>query len=96
MIATAESFDNGGFVAPGPDATFVYLSRSADPQTKQLIFAFSEGQPEPNGRKIEMNWLTPAHLELAYQGERTIDFQAVKYAGVEISVRELSQKAARP
>jgi hypothetical protein len=40
-----------------------------------------------------MNWLTPTHLELTYKGRRTLDFEAVKCHGVDISVRELSGDA---
>jgi hypothetical protein len=37
--------------------------------------------------QVKMDWLSPSHLELTYEGQRTIDFQAVRYAGVDISVR---------
>ena len=90
MIATAEAFDNGGFVSPGPPATFVYLNWTTGAQPKMLIFAFSDGPPEPDAMKVGMKWLTPTHLELTYKRQRTIDFQAVKCAGVDISVQELS------
>jgi hypothetical protein len=90
MIATADTFANGGFVAPGPDATLVYLNWTTGSQPKMLILAFSDGQSEPGDMKVQMNWLGPTHLELACKGQRTIDFQAVKYAGVDISVRELA------
>ena len=50
-----------------------------------LIFALSEGPPD--GMQVKMDWLSPSHLELTYEGQRTIDFQAVRYAGVDISVR---------
>ena len=93
MVATAEVFANGGFVAPGPDATFVYLNWNAGSQPRMLILAFSGGQSEPDGIRLAMNWLTPTNLDLAYKGQRNIDFQAVKCAGVDISVRELTSKA---
>ena len=89
MIATAEAFDNGGFVAPGPNVTFVYLNHSAGSQQRMLILAFSEGQTETDGMKVGMDWLTSTHLELMCKGRHTIDFQAIKYAGVDISLREL-------
>lgn len=90
MIATTDVFANGGFIAPGPDATFVYLNWTSGSQPKKLILAFSDGQSESDGMKVGMTWLTPAHLELTYKGQRTIDFQAVKCDGIDISVRELS------
>jgi len=41
-------------------------------------------------RGVEMKWITPTHLDLAYKGQRTLDFQAVKCAGIDISVRDVS------
>jgi hypothetical protein len=84
MIAMAEAFTNGGFVAPGPATTLVYLKGTTGSQKAMLILAFSEGLPD--SMQVKMSWLSPMHLEVTYEGERTIDFQAVKYAGVDISV----------
>jgi hypothetical protein len=50
-----------------------------------LIFSFSEGPVD--GMQVKMAWLSPTQLELTYEGQHTIDFQAVKCAGVDISVR---------
>jgi hypothetical protein len=85
MVAKAEVFTNGGFAAPGPSTTFVYLKQTTGSEKAVLIFAFSQGPPE--GMQVKMDWLNPAHLELTYEGQHTIDFQAVRYAGVDISVR---------
>jgi len=85
MVAKAEEFTNRGFAAPGPSTTFVYLKQTTGSQKAVLIFAFSEGPPD--GMPVKMGWLSPSHWELTYEGQRTIDFQAVKYAGVDISVR---------
>ena len=85
MVATAETFTNGGFAAPGPATTLVYLKETAGSQKPMLIFAFSEGPPD--SMQVTMNWLSSAHLELVYVGKRNIDFQSVRYAGVDISVR---------
>ncbi len=60
-----------------------------------LILEFSGGQSESDGMRVGMNWLTPTHLELTYKGQRTIDFQAVKCAGVDVSVRDLSSEAIK-
>lgn len=38
----------------------------------------------------KVNWLTPSHLEITYRQPASIDFQAIKCAGIEISVRDLS------
>ena len=52
---------------------------------------------------LEMNWLTPTHLEVAYgpstkPGDQvSLDFQVVKIAGIDVSVRNLSdQKVKAP
>jgi hypothetical protein len=39
---------------------------------------------------IKMNWLGPSHLEVTYTHPAQIDFQAIKCAGIEISLRDLS------
>ncbi len=52
-----------------------------------LIFALSEGRPD--GMQVRMNWLSPTRLELTYRGEHTIDFQAIRYAGVDIIFQEV-------
>ena len=90
MVATAETFANGGFVAPGPPATLVYLNWTAGSQPKTLILALSGGA-EADDMKVGMNWLAPARLELTYKGtHRSVDFQAVKFAGVDITLRDFS------
>jgi hypothetical protein len=85
MIATAEVFANGGFASPGPATTRVYLKETTGSQKAMLIFSFSEGPVD--GMQVKMAWLSPTQLELTYEGQHTIDFQAVKCAGVDISVR---------
>ena len=43
----------------------------------------------PGATNVEMKWLTPTHLELTYKGHRTLDFQAVKCYGIDITVRAI-------
>jgi len=92
MVAKAEAFTNSGFAAPGSSTTVVYLKQTTGSQKAMLIFAFSEGSPD--GMQVKMDWLSPSHLELTYEGQRTIDFQAVRYAGVDISVRSAALTGA--
>jgi hypothetical protein len=75
LVATMEAFPSGGFAAPGPATTLVYLKETIGSQKPMLIFAFSEGPPD--GMRVKMNWLSSSHLELVYGGQPTIDFQAV-------------------
>jgi len=39
---------------------------------------------------LTMKWLTPSHLEVTFSGHPDLNFQVVRYAGIEISVRDLS------
>ncbi len=89
MLATARAVAQSGF-GTGYIETFVYLNRSKGSQSPVEILGLSEESEAPNATTVEMKWLTPAHLELVYNGPRTVDFQASKYVGIDISVRDLS------
>jgi hypothetical protein len=43
---------------------------------------------------LTMKWLTPSHLEVTYDGRANIILQVVKFAGVDISLRDLSKESA--
>jgi hypothetical protein len=43
---------------------------------------------------LTMKWLDPSHLEVTYDGQARVDFQVVKLAGIDISLQDLSKKAA--
>jgi hypothetical protein len=87
MTATASTFQDAGFLA-GETQTTVYLNWAVGSQPKTLILAYSDG-PTAQDMAVEMKWLTPTHLELSYKGQRSLDFQAVKCNGVDITVRNL-------
>jgi hypothetical protein len=93
MIAKARTFENGGF---GTDyvATTVDLNLTKGSQSPMEILSFSDGPAGPDGMKVGMNWLSPTHLELTYKGARAIDFQAVRYYGVDITVRDVASQTA--
>jgi hypothetical protein len=93
MLASARTIARSGF-GTGAIDTEVYLkwSRSSPPV---LVLGFSYESEFPVGiTAVEMKWLTPTHLEVAYKGHATLGFQAVKCSGVDISVRDLSGDAA--
>jgi hypothetical protein len=92
MIARARSIRPSG-IGTGDFGTFVDLNWTSGSQAPTVVLAFSDGSDQPDGMKVGMNWLTPTHLELTYKGRRTLDFEAVKCHGVDISVRELSGDA---
>lgn len=88
MIATASTFQDRGFLA-GSTQTTVFLNWAVGSQSKTLILAYSDGATASD-MTVDMKWLTPTHLQLTYSGQRSLDFQAVKCAGIEISVRNLA------
>ena len=91
-VATARTVAQSGF---GTDfiGTTVYLNWTKGTQSPREILILSNGTVEPGATNVEMKWLTPTHLELTYVGSRDLDFQAAKYAGVDISVREAPSRA---
>ncbi len=102
-LASADTVQNGGFGSAAIH-TSVYLKRiniSAAP-TQVLVFSCEGPAPRPyvldnsanagGTINLKMNWLTPSHLEVTYDGHADLDFQVVKYGRVAISVRDLSGK----
>jgi hypothetical protein len=45
---------------------------------------------------LTMKWLSPSHLDVSYDGTATVDFQVVKFAGVDISLRDASKERPAP
>jgi hypothetical protein len=41
--------------------------------------------------KLTLRWLTPTHLEVAYRGSARVDFQAIRCAGIDISVSDTTR-----
>jgi len=89
MVVTARTIQTSG-IGTGDSGTFVYLNWTTGSQSPTIILAFTDAPNEPGSMSVGMNWLTPKHLELTYKGPRTLDFEAVKCHGVDISVRDLS------
>jgi hypothetical protein len=97
-VATARSQQWGG---PGTayDATTVYLQRIKGSQPPTQVLAFSHQYETMN---LKMKWLTPTHLEVTYgvsakPGDHvSLDFQAVKCGGIDISARDLSSETVNP
>jgi hypothetical protein len=90
VSASTEQFSGPGTAYVG---TTVYLKQDSHPQVE--ILELSNESAYPAGvTSIGMNWLTPSHLELTYQGHASLNFQAVKCGGIDISVRDLSSEKA--
>jgi hypothetical protein len=80
-------------IGPGTnfDVTVVYLKRTGDSQPPtQILFLIHDEESGSDSIDLKMNWLMPSHLEVTYREHPTLDFQAVKCAGIDISVRDLS------
>jgi len=91
MIATARAVANGGFGVSGAPATFVYLDWAAGSQSPTKILSLDDQSDRADEVAVGMKWLASDHLELTYSGKhQNIGFQAVKFDGVDISVRDIS------
>jgi hypothetical protein len=97
FVAAAQTQQWGG---PGTayDATTVDLRRVGSSQAPMEILGFSHQYSRMN---LEMKWLTPTHLEVAYgpstkpEDSVSLDFQVVKIAGIDVSVRNLSDQKVK-
>jgi hypothetical protein len=91
MVATARAFANGGFGVSGGPSTFVYLNWITGSQSPTEILGTDDQSDRTDDVKVGMNWLAPNRLELTYIGRRqNISFQAIKFDGVVISLRDIS------
>jgi hypothetical protein len=89
-LAKAQTDQYGGPGTAGVQ-TNVSLERTSDSDHPADILSFSNETAYPLGiTNVEMRWLTPSHLEVGYKGHASLDFQVVKFGGIEISVRDLS------
>ena len=71
--------------------TSVYLKRTNDSSSGEEVLGFShDPTSQSNTIDLKMTWITPSHLEVDYNGHASLYFQVVKYAGIDISVRDLS------
>jgi hypothetical protein len=71
--------------------TTVELRRTSGQKSPMEILLLD--QQETGEITLKMNWLTTSHLEIAYTEHPSLDFQAVKCAGIDISVRDLPSEA---
>jgi len=95
LVASARAAvrNSGLSIISGVD-TDVYLNWSKDSRPPTLILDLADGSDSSVDTIVQMTWLSPTHLELTYKGNQTVGFQAVKWAGVDISVRELKNPAS--
>jgi hypothetical protein len=89
MVVQARTVEPSG-IGTGDIGTFVNLNWTSGSQSPAIILAFSDGSDGPGDKSVGMKWLSSTHLELTYKGPRTVDFQAVKAHGIDISVRDFA------
>jgi hypothetical protein len=87
VSASTEQFSGPGTAYVG---TTVYLQQDSNPRVEILGLANDSAYPA-GVTSVGMTWLTPSHLELTYEGHASLNFQLAKYAGIDISVRDLSK-----
>jgi hypothetical protein len=90
-LATAQTVQTGGF-GTGITTTDVKMKWTKGSDRPETILVFvHDPSSVPDTIHLSMNWVTPSHLEVAYEGHPRINFQVVKYGDVEISLRDLSK-----
>jgi len=94
-VVKAETLRPGGWGTGAPAQTTVDLNYTSGHQSSSEILTFVDGSEEPDGMNVAIRWLSPTQVELSYKGHPTIEFQAVKCRGVDISTREADTRAAR-
>ena len=74
-------------------ATSVYLKRTNGPKDEIEVLEFShEDTPR---MYLAMDWVTPKHLDVTYGSRATIDFQAIKCSGIDITARDVSNETSK-
>jgi hypothetical protein len=80
------------YSGPGNAAllTTVHLMRTKGPKDPIEVLLLMQ---DTRSIDLKMNWLTSSRLEVTYKQPATIDFQAIKCGGVDISVQDVSKAA---
>jgi hypothetical protein len=108
-LASVRTIQDGGF-GSAYIGTTVYLKRidaSVNSGKPKEILDFDCPGPAPRAYELDpansggtihltMKWLSPSHLDVSYDGTATVDFQVVRFAGVDISLRDASKERPAP
>lgn len=71
--------------------TVVKLQRVHGSSSSVEILNLSYDSAYPAGSTaVKVSWLTPTHLDISFNSRVKIDFQAVRYAGIDISASRLT------
>lgn len=95
-LATAHTEQHSGPGTAGAES-FVYLKNPHNSSPPLLILGFSHQEKNPSDAiNLTMKWVSPTHLEVTYDGRTaSLEFQAIKCGGVDISVQDVSGELAR-
>jgi hypothetical protein len=85
---------NGGLSIQSITDTKVYLKWATGSSMDMLVLELADASEAPADTQLEMKWLTPTHLELTFRGNQTVVFQAIRWFGIDISLRDLSKTSA--
>jgi hypothetical protein len=93
-LASARTIEHSGPGTAGRESS-VYLKRVQDSSPPLTILGFFHHENDPSTEiNLAMKWVSATHLEVTYNGRAaSLEFQAVKFDGVEISVRDISGEA---
>jgi|SRR5208282_5135315 len=77
------------YSGPGNAAliTTVHLKAAKGRKDDTQVLLFMQNEKSID---LKMNWSSPSHLEISYKQPVEVEFQAIKCAGIDISVRDLS------
>jgi hypothetical protein len=69
--------------------TGVYLNRASGARSSETILGFPNEVRRENGAiDVALVWVTPDHLEVILSKWPKFDVQVIKYAGIDISVKQ--------
>jgi hypothetical protein len=92
-VAEAHTDQYGGPGTAGIIST-VSLNRVTGRQDKIEVLQLSHNVT--TSIDLKLNWLTSSHLEITYNQASSVDFQAIRAAGMDITVRNLSSTSDTP
>ena len=85
------------YSGPGNAAsiTGVYLRPAGSSHPADPILHFDDNfPPGKGGIELTLVWLSPTHLQVTFSRHPNLNFQVVKYAGIDISVRDLPSEVS--
>ena len=90
-VAVARTDQYGGPGTAGILST-VFLKPTTGRQEKIEVLQLSQNVTTID---LTLNWLTPSLLEIAYKQPASVDFQAIKCGGIDITLNDASSRAKR-